>query len=110
MTAHIGKDMEQVEHLCWWECTFAYTIWKYGGSSDNWESIYHKTNYTTPATYPKDAPSYQSHFLNYSHSIFIHNIQKLETNQMSLNQRMDKEMWYIYRIVVLLTCSKNMTV
>ena len=30
------------------------------------------------------------------HSSLIYNIQKLERTQMSLNRRMDSEMWYIY--------------
>jgi hypothetical protein len=34
--------------------------------------------------------------LHYVHSSLIYNIQKLERTQMSLNRRMDSEMWYIY--------------
>ena len=42
--------------------------------------------------YPKDAlPYHKGHLLHYVHSSFIGNRQKLETTQMSLNQRMDTE-------------------
>ena len=34
--------------------------------------------------------------LHYVHSSLIYNSQKLERTQMSLNRRMDTEMWYIY--------------
>ena len=33
----------------------------------------------------------QGHLLNYVHSNFVHNSQKLETTWMLLNQRMNKE-------------------
>jgi hypothetical protein len=35
--------------------------------------------------------SLQGHLLNYVHSSFMHNSQKLETTWLSLNQRMDEE-------------------
>jgi hypothetical protein len=46
----------------------------------------------------KDAPPYckNTYLLNYVHSSLICHSQKLETTQMSLNQRMDKKLWFIY--------------
>jgi hypothetical protein len=46
--------------------------------------------------YPRDVPSYQKALAYYVHNGFIYNNQKLETTQMSLNKRMEKELWYIY--------------
>jgi hypothetical protein len=40
----------------------------------------------------------QEYIALYIHNRLIHNVQKLETTLMSLNQRMDSEMWFTYRM------------
>ena len=51
-----------------------------------------RPSYTTSGQIPKGCSTIlQGHLLNYVHSSFISNSQKLETTQISLNQRMDNE-------------------
>jgi hypothetical protein len=38
--------------------------------------------------------------LHYVHISLIHNSQKLERTQMSLNRGMDMKMWYIYTVLL----------
>jgi hypothetical protein len=51
----------------------------------------------------------QGHLLNHVHCGFINNSQKLETTQMSLNRRMDKENLLYLHNGVLLNCLKKKT-
>ena len=50
-----------------------------------------RTRCTTLGHIPKGDFIPQGHLFNYVHCSFIHNSQKLETTQMSLNRRMDKD-------------------
>jgi hypothetical protein len=60
--------------------------------SENWESIYLKTQRTTLGLIPKACSILpQGYLLNHVHCCFFHSSQKLETIHMSLNRRMDKE-------------------
>ena len=38
---------------------------------------------------------------------YVYNSQKMETTQKSVNQRMDTEMWYIYKIEYYLAIKNN---
>jgi hypothetical protein len=64
-----------------WESMWQF-LRKLGIVLDAKTQLYHSWAYA-----PKDVPPYipQEYLLNYVHSSFIHNSQKLETTQMSLN-------------------------
>jgi hypothetical protein len=65
---------------CWRECKHMYNYFEnqYGISSDNWELMYLKPSYNTPEHMPKGYSMIpEGYFLNYVHSSFIHNKQKL---------------------------------
>ena len=52
---------------------------------------------TTPRHIPKRySTTPQGHLLNYVHSSFIHNIQKLETTQVPSPEEWIKKIWLIY--------------
>ena len=78
---------------------------QYGGFSENWESTYCNT---TLGHIPKGCSIIpQGHLLNYVRSSIICNSQNLETAQMSLNQRMDKENVVHLHNKVKLSCKKQ---
>ena len=92
VTAHAGEDTEKEEHS---SITAGVANWynhsgKFSGSfSENWNYFYQKTQQYHSLVYTQKIP--QGHVLHYVHISFICNRQKLETTQISLNQRMDTE-------------------
>ena len=71
---------------CWWECKHVQPLWKSG------HFLFQKTrnistsrpSYNTPGHIHQNCSTIpQRHLLNYFHSSFIHNSQKLETTYMS---------------------------
>ena len=86
VTAHGGKDVKQEEHSS--IAGVSANLYRHYG---NQMAVPQKTNLSqNQATlllgiYSKDVSSYHKDLLNYVHSSFIHNSQKLGTTQMSLN-------------------------
>jgi hypothetical protein len=62
--------------------------------------IYHSWAYTQ-----RCSTTPQGHLLSYVHSSFIHNSQKLETIQMSLNQKWIKKIWFISMLLWIGQCA-----
>ena len=84
---------------CWWVCKYILLLWKsIWQSSDSWELTYFKTQLYLWAYTKWCTILLQEHLVNHVHWSFIHNSQKSETTQMSLNLRMDKKMMLIYRV------------
>ena len=98
------KTKNSRSSTCWWECGVRETVFNFWWvcqllhhtcnsicvfSTNNSTS---KPSYTTPDHILKTCfPIIHGHLLNYIHSSFIHNRQKLETTHLSLNHRVDKE-------------------
>lgn len=104
------RDVEQggIFLHCWRECKLVQLLWKSIWRFLRELEINLPQDPTIPLLNiypPKDTPSY--HKDNSSPmliaALFI-NSQKLETNSMFLNQRMEKKMWYILHNGILLSC------
>ena len=93
MTAHVGEDVAKEEHSCiaggianWYNYYGNYS----GGSTENQKEFYLRASYTTPGNIPQRSSIIpQGYMFYYIHSSLICNRQRLETTQMSVNQRMN---------------------
>ena len=98
------KTKNSRSSTCWWECGVRETVFKFWWVC---QLLYYicksilvfitnnstsKPSYITPGQILKTCfPIIQGYLLNYIHSTFIHNRQKVETTHLSLYHRMDKE-------------------
>ena len=91
MISHASKDLKKLEHS-FIVGGIANLYNDSGNQSGSGSSSTSRPGYTAPGHILKRYSTIpQRHMLHDVHSSFIHNIQKLETTQMSLKHRMDKE-------------------
>jgi hypothetical protein len=81
-------------------CWFAANENKAGGSSQNWEKIYLKTQQYPSWAYTKLCPTMpQGHVFHYIHRYLVCDSQKLETTQLffcPMTEEWVQKMWFIY--------------
>jgi hypothetical protein len=88
LTTHVGEDVEKEKH----SSNVGGIVNHSGGSSENWKSIYLKTQQYHSGNIPKRHPIMpQGHMFYCVHSGLICDSQKLETSQISWGRRMDTE-------------------
>ena len=102
MTACTREDVEQYKHSS--IAGRIVNLYNHFGkhsvsSSENWGIVIPQDpDILILGIYAKDVPTIYEYSSKYCHSRFIKNSQKLETTYISLSQRMNKELLYIYTL------------